>query len=318
MGHAKKRGTILPDGSDVSQEGPGRLTRFVPCRFRERATRCWRLRRRHFPYAFIVYQRPIEGGDSLLHLDHRGLPIVARTSVRFRNHISSSSFIKGTTVDTNGSITRLQVFYQEYVERHDTSAFLGNVSRYYSQSTLLRLAFSPLVEVRRGVLFALGFLGDYEANAVFGRLLHDEDRSVRLLAENGIKNVWTRAGTEEQRRQLRQIMRCISSDHFTDAVQAANVLLDETPSYAEARNQRGIALFALEQYEDAIRDCAKVLEINPYHFGAAIGMGHAYQQLDEPFLAICSFRHALNINPNLENAKRQIAKIEKKLRTENG
>ncbi len=219
-------------------------------------------------------------------------------------------------MSTSGFVSRLETLYREYVERHDTSAFLSEVGRYYTQATLLRLAFSVSVEVRRAVVLALGFLGDYEANATFGRLLKDDDRSVRLLAENGIKNVWSRGGNERQRRALRRVMRSIAVGNFDEAVRLANILLEEAPRYAEARNQRAIALFGLKQYEEAIEDSAQVLEINPFHFGACVGIGHAYLQLDEPFLAICAFHHALKLNPNLELARLQIARIERKLKTE--
>ena len=219
-------------------------------------------------------------------------------------------------MSTSGFVSRLETLYREYVERHDTSAFLSEVGRYYTQATLLRLAFSVSVEVRRAVVLALGFLGDYEANATFGRLLKDDDRSVRLLAENGIKNVWSRGGNERQRRALRRVMRSIAVGNFDEAVRLANILLEEAPRYAEARNQRAIALFGLKQYEEAIEDSAQALEINPFHFGACVGIGHAYLQLDEPFLAICAFHHALKLNPNLELARLQIARIERKLKTE--
>ncbi len=214
------------------------------------------------------------------------------------------------------TVSRLETLFREYVVNHDTAAFLEGVGRYYTQATLLRLASSASPETRRGVVLALGFLGNYEANTAFGLLLHDPDKTVRALAENGIKNIWSRAGNDEHRRALRRIMRAIAKSDFAEAVRLANILLEEVPEFAEARNQRAIAFFGLRQYEETIEDCAVVLEINPYHFGACIGIGHAYLQLDEPFLAICSFNHALKINPNLEAARKQIAKIERKLRTE--
>lgn len=214
------------------------------------------------------------------------------------------------------SDSRLEILYRDYVERHDTAAFVEEVNRYYTQATLLRLGLSSSVTARRAVALALGFLGDYEANAVFGRLLCDTDRCVRLLAENGIKNIWTRYGDPMQRHALRRIMRRIAADDFDEAIRCANILVEEVPQFAEARNQRSIALFGLKRFEDAIEDAAVVLEINPYHFGACLGIGHAYLQIGEPFLAICSFHHALKINPNLEAARLQIAKIERRLRLE--
>ncbi|MDR1384899.1 MAG: tetratricopeptide repeat protein [Planctomycetaceae bacterium] len=209
----------------------------------------------------------------------------------------------------NTFIPRLTSFYLEYLQEHDVASFVKRAARYYDQTTIMRLASSEQVDTRRAAAMALGFLGDYGANSVLGVLLTDADRSVRLLAESSIKNVWTRDGSEQQRHELRRAMRNIAAHDFEEAIRVTNNLLDEKPLYAEARNQRGIALFAVGDYEDAIEDCKIVIDINSYHFGAAIGIGHAYLQLKNKELAIVHFQQALQINPNLESIRRRLTKM---------
>ena len=206
-------------------------------------------------------------------------------------------------------VSRLASFYLGYLKNHDMTTFVDQVGRYYSQATLVRLASSHQVDTRRAVALILGFVGTYEVNPILGTLLHDPDRSVRLLAEGSIKSVWPRYGIDEHRQQLREVMRLIGDQQFTDAVRSANNLLDEDPLFAEARNQRAIALFALGEYQDALEDGEIVLDLNPYHFGAAIGMGHAYLQLDERDSAVVCFQHALQINPSLESIRRHLERI---------
>jgi len=207
------------------------------------------------------------------------------------------------------TIPRLASFYLDYLKNHDMTAFVNQVCRYYSQSTLVRLASSLQIDTRRAVALVLGFVGTYEVNSVLGDMLHDPDRSVRLYAEGSIKSVWPRDGSEEHRQQLREIMRLIGNQRFADAVRLANNLLDENPLFAEVRNQRAIALFALGEFQDAIEDGEIVLDLNPYHFGAAIGMGHAFLQLKERDSAVVCFQHALQINPNLESVRRHLERI---------
>jgi len=105
------------------------------------------------------------------------------------------------------------------------------------------------------------------------------------------------------------VMRLISEHHFDEAVSRANILLDECPHYVEARNQRAIALFALNKFVECIEDSRMTLELNPYHFGAAIGMGHAYLQLRDQSSAIECFQQALFINPNLESVRRHVERL---------
>ena len=42
-------------------------------------------------------------------------------------------------------------------------------------------------------------------------------------------------------------------------------------------NRRATVLFLLGRYQESIEDCQLVLELNPYHFGAASGMGMCYR-----------------------------------------
>ena len=90
-------------------------------------------------------------------------------------------------------------------------------------------------------------------------------------------------------------------------------LIDEAAHFAEAWNQRAVAEFALRRFEDAANDCHQTLEMNAYHFGAAVGMGHCYLQLDEPFAALENFRRALALNPDLEEVRGQINFLERAL-----
>jgi len=90
-------------------------------------------------------------------------------------------------------IPLLSCLYQEYLDNHDSAEFSRRASQSYSQGTLERLAEHESRPVRRAAVLALGFLGDYQANHVMGRALNDEDRTVRILAEDGIRNVWKRA-----------------------------------------------------------------------------------------------------------------------------
>jgi tetratricopeptide (TPR) repeat protein len=206
-------------------------------------------------------------------------------------------------------IPHLTVLYQSYLDSQDSAGFITKVSRTYTQGTLQRLASHPDPQVRRAAVLALGFLGDYEANGVLGRALNDDDRTVRMLVENGIRNVWSRAGNDEQRQKLGVVIRLNAAQHYDEARQKATELIEQAPWFAEAWNQRAVSQFALGRYADAIRDCHEALEINPYHFAAAAGMGQSYLQLGNHLSALESFRRALRLNPDLEGVRAQVARL---------
>ncbi len=205
----------------------------------------------------------------------------------------------------------LTLLYQQYLANQDSAAFIRKISQTYTQGTLERLACHGSPDVRRSAILALGFLGDYDANHTMGRALVDEDRTVRMLAENGIRNLWNRAGTQEQCQTLAVLIRLNTAQQYRQAAERATRLLEEAPWFAEAWNQRAVARFALGEFEGSIQDCHQALEINPYHFAAASGMGQAYLHLGDHFSALECFRRALRLNPNLEGARAQVARLTK-------
>lgn len=200
-------------------------------------------------------------------------------------------------------------FYEEYLDHQDSAGFLRKVAKVYTTGTLERLAAHGHRQVRRAAVLALGFLGDYEVNATLGRALVDDDRTVRVLAENAIRSVWNRAGNDTHRQQLAMILRMNASRHYAEAIRRATVLIEQAPWLAEAWNQRATARLHHAEFSEAIRDAHQALEINPYHFVAAATMGQAYLELGNRVSALEAFRRALRLNPNLEGIRAQVVRL---------
>lgn len=214
----------------------------------------------------------------------------------------------------NGSRrTALERLYHRYLETENTSAFVKGVGQRYTLGTLARLASGGGHILRRAAVMAVGFLGDYSHHAILGRALSDRDRGVRLLADSGIRQLWRRDGNLRQQRALASICRLNQSQQYTEAIGAATGLIQEAAHFAEAWNQRAVGYFALGQFEDAANDCHQTLELNAYHFGALVGMGHCYLRLDEPVAALESFRRAIGLHPDLEEIRGRIERLERAL-----
>jgi tetratricopeptide (TPR) repeat protein len=211
--------------------------------------------------------------------------------------------------DDQNTVPRLVLFYIKYLENNDTATFISNVARFYTLGTLDRLTFSERNEIRRCAALALGFLADQNDEVIFYRLLRDKDRTVRMLAENGIRTLWTRAGSDADRQMLRAAMHLVSAKQYEEAVSKATELIEHAPQFAEAWNQRAIAHFALKQYHFSIEDGCQALKLNPYHYAAALGVGHAYLFLGDMTRAIEYLELALDINPNLETVRNHLSKL---------
>jgi tetratricopeptide (TPR) repeat protein len=204
---------------------------------------------------------------------------------------------------------RLLAFYRDYLDRPDCRAYASRVADLYTVGTLQRLAAHPRREARRAAVLALGCLGDYEVNATLGMALLDGDRTVRILAENGIRQVWVRAAGDRDRIMLETVIRLNAARQFEKVLRMASELIARLPQYAEAWSQRAYAHHALGNYDQSLRDCQEALEINPYHFIAAVGMGRAYLELGNVLAALESFRRALRLHPDLEGVRAQADRL---------
>lgn len=212
----------------------------------------------------------------------------------------------------------LNLLYYEYLVDEQSAKFVQEVSRRYSIGTLERMAeFGPR-PARRAATLALGFLADFGSNGVFGRRLNDPDRCVRMLADNGIRDIWCRDGSVSQQQQLQIIIRLNVAGQHEQAICAASRLQAQTPWFAEAWNQRAIAHFHQGALSPAARDCRQALELNPYHFEAAVGMAQCYLELADGYAALDAFRRALKLNPGLEGVRAQVTLLERTLEEKEG
>jgi tetratricopeptide (TPR) repeat protein len=208
----------------------------------------------------------------------------------------------------------LVIYYNRYLTNNDCTMFVKRVARRYSCPTLERLLVVGDHVTRRAAALALSLLGDYDSNASLGSALVDRDRGVRTIAESGIRQVWRRIGGREQRETLCRVVDLNDERRHTEAARLATELIHGSPWIAEAWCQRGMAHYHLGQYDAAIRDCRQALEINPYHFTAAAGMGQCYLLQDNPIAALEAFRRALRLNPGLEQVRAQVVRLQRLLK----
>lgn len=207
----------------------------------------------------------------------------------------------------------LEAAYGRFLDDENTAGFIQAVALRYTLPSLVRLLTAGKYVSRRAAAFAITFLGDYSHNTALGEALRDKDRGVRMLADNGIRQLWRRDGNAAQQQRLAELMRMNTASLYEECHPAASEFIEETPWFAEGWNQRAIALFALERYEESANDCHQCLELNPYHFAAAVGMAHCYLEMEDPFAALECFRRSLGLNPDLEEVRVQISYLQRTL-----
>jgi tetratricopeptide (TPR) repeat protein len=187
------------------------------------------------------------------------------------------------------------------------AAFKKKVAARYTEGTLQRLLNCPSATARRAAALALGLLGSMRSNEDVAALLRDDDLQVRLLAANALWSLWFRADTDANNRELQRLM---GLDDPQQALEGLDALIKKAPDFAEAYNQRAILFFRVGEYQKSVADCAAVVKLNPYHFGAQSGMAQSYMKLKKPRAALRTFRNALRINPSLQGVEETIRALE--------
>jgi tetratricopeptide (TPR) repeat protein len=190
------------------------------------------------------------------------------------------------------------------------SEFRSAVRGRYTEGTLQRILAAANVKARRAAALALGLVGTMDSNPVVAAALRDSDPVVQRFAADALWELWFRGGTLEQNIRLAEAAR------NPDAIKARadlDDLIQQAPGFAEAYNQRAIWFFKRGEFARAVEDCDAVLRLNPYHFGAAAGLGQCLAKLGKTRAAIRAFQSALEINPALEHLRETILALERSL-----
>jgi tetratricopeptide (TPR) repeat protein len=201
-------------------------------------------------------------------------------------------------------------FYDAFLRDQDIEQFRKQVAIRYTEGTLTRLVESGGTQARRAAVLALGLFGSYQANATVARALRDSDLTVRRLASDALWAIWFRADTPENNKTLEEVSHLIGNHRPEQAETLATRLISASPNFAEAYNQRAIAHFAQNHFEESAADCRRVLERNPYHFGALSGLAQCQLQLGQRSEALKTLRRALRLQPYSEGLREMVSRLE--------
>lgn len=205
-------------------------------------------------------------------------------------------------------------YYKTYIENEDAGMFEQNVLARYNEGALIRLLDSTDTDTRRAAVLSLGMVGGAASNAPVGELMKDDDPVVRSFAENSLWGIWNRSDTSENNLELTKIHQLMVDKKDDEALIRLNLLIEKSPRFAEAWNQRAIIHFSKGEWDKSIADCQKVVELNPYHYGAISGMAQCHLRADRPKEAVKAFRMLVVIQPHKTQSLSAIEAIERDMR----
>ena len=183
----------------------------------------------------------------------------------------------------------------------------------YTQENLVDYLTDEVAPTRQAAAYALGIIGNMAAVSPLVKALRHNDPDLRSNAEQALWAIWFRSGDKSVDDMLRKGAGYIKQEQYVEAVDLLTEIIHIAPEFAEGYNQRAIAYFMLEEWEQSIDDCKKVVALNPVHFGAFAGMGQCYLRLGNLREALTAFQRALEIHPSLYGVAHTVLQIQEAL-----
>jgi tetratricopeptide (TPR) repeat protein len=162
------------------------------------------------------------------------------------------------------------------------------------------------IDVVKTAAIALGLVGTMAQSSALSRTLHHDDYFVVNIAERAMWNIWFRGSTPQCRELLKQAIDAMHHERFDEAERTLDRILLRDAHFAEASNHRAILHYLTGRFASSLMACRRTLALNPYHFGAAAGIGHNYVQLSQFAEAEAAYRHALRLHPRMEGVRQQL------------
>lgn len=129
--------------------------------------------------------------------------------------------------------------------------------------------------------------------------------------EERIWELWSTTDSPTAEVLLTQSSRAIEDGAPAEALSILNRLIGANPEFAEAWNKRATLYFMMKKYDDALSDIAKVLDLEPRHFGALAGKGMILERQKKYAAAREAYEEALAVNPTLEQVKSALKDLDR-------
>lgn len=146
-------------------------------------------------------------------------------------------------------------------------------------------------------------------DGLFDRLkTADEAEAGRIETEIWIE--WSKSGSPAVDLLLQRGKDAMNLGDPALAIEHFTAVIDHAPDFAEAWNARATAYYMAGEFGPSVADIAKVLTLNPRHFGALSGLAMILEDSGKPERALEVYKAALAIHPHLKGASEAIERLE--------
>lgn len=195
------------------------------------------------------------------------------------------------------------------MEAGDAEALVREVDRRWTAGEVATLLSVPDASARGASAVVLGLIGTKSQLGVLSRALHDDDASVRQMAEHALWSMWLRCGSPASIQPMHEGIKALAEDRTAAAIAYLEEALRLDPEFAEAYHQLGIALSGEERWPEAADAFSAAVARLPCHFAAWAGLGHCRCHESMWPEALAAYRKAVSIHPRLAEIAEAIERV---------
>ncbi len=156
---------------------------------------------------------------------------------------------------------------------------------------------------------------DPQLDSLFAEL----QRTTNQTAANGlVAEIWQRWTAFEDDPRATNMMaigiRQMNLGQFDNAERIFSDLARTHPQHAEVWNKRATVRFMRGNDVGSRRDIARVIDLEPRHFGALSGLGMINIRAGDLPAALQAFEAAVRVNPHMDQAEAMIEDLRQRLR----
>jgi len=153
---------------------------------------------------------------------------------------------------------------------------------------------------------------DPRLNNLFDKLRATSNPAEARIVELSIWQIWSESGDPATDSLMELGVTAMETRDFAGALGLFGAITERSPDFAEGWNKRATVLYLMGAPQRAAEDVARVLSLEPRHFGALSGLGLIDMELHRDNDAIAAFQQALKLNPNMPDAKAHLDELLKK------
>ena len=144
---------------------------------------------------------------------------------------------------------------------------------------------------------------------LFDRLAKAQDDREAKGVSGAIERVWMHSGSDTADLLMGRAMQALQRKDYALSQELLNAVVEIEPDWAEAWNKRATVRYLADDAMGSMQDIARVIKLEPRHFGALSGMGFILQRGGFDKGALEAFRKALEISPQQEEIRRLVEKL---------